>query len=298
MTRRGFLVLTLGSTAWSATEQPQGVVRLGMIADPQYADKDTLRSRHYRQSLEKLRASIAQLNEAAPDAVVTLGDFIDEDFASFTPVLDIYRGLQPPHFAVAGNHDYEVADADKAKVADLLGIRRPGTSKIFGSWRVILLDGTEVSLFRPEHADKAQEMLDRLHREGLPQAQPWNGAIGENQMAWLEKELEEATAARQRVILCCHYPVFPADPHNLWNDREVLALIDRFPCVAAWFNGHNHAGNYAMRGNCHFVNLKGMVETADQAPYAIVSLHADHIEIDGLSSEPDRRCEMPAEKSR
>jgi hypothetical protein len=164
-------------------------------------------------------------------------------------------------------------------------------SRSLGGWRLILLDGTEVSTFRPEHAEAARTWCRRLADEGRKNARPWNAGIGEAQLAWLEKELAAATAAGQRVLLACHYPILPEDPHNLWNDREMVALIDRFPAVAAWFNGHHHAGNYARRGHCHYVNFKGMVETADHSAYAIATLHPDRIEIEGFDTEPDRRLE-------
>ena len=62
-------------------------LKFGVIADPQYADKKPAGSRHYRQSLAKLEAAIAELNKESLDFVVTLGDLIDEDYASFSEVM-------------------------------------------------------------------------------------------------------------------------------------------------------------------------------------------------------------------
>lgn len=291
MKRRTFLHLPLAGAATAAGIPAAKPVRLGIIADPQYADKDPGGSRHYRASLGKLERAIEQLNAANPDAVVTLGDFIDVDFASFTPVMQRYRALRAPHHKVLGNHDFSVEPDHKGDVLQALEMDHPYASHTLGGWRLILLDGTEVSRFRPGHAEAAKAWLEKLRDEGRKNARPWNGGIGEAQLKWLEKELETATAAGQRVILACHYPVLPEDPHNLWNDRELVALIDRFPCVAAWFNGHHHSGNYARRKHCHYVNFKGMVETADRSAYAIATLHPDRIEIEGFDTEPDRELD-------
>jgi 3',5'-cyclic AMP phosphodiesterase CpdA len=294
MTRRTLLSLPLLGVAAGAPNERHEVVRLGVIADPQYADKETRGSRYYRASRGKLEAAVKRLNEADLNAVVTLGDFIDEDLESFQPVMERYRSLKAPHLKVVGNHDFTMADEDKAKVFEALQMERPYASQIFGNWRIVLLDGTEVSPFRPEQAEQARAWRKELAAAGRKNAQPYNGGLGETQFAWLEKELAAAEKAGQRVVLACHYPVLPEDPHNLWNDREVVALIDRHPCVAAWFNGHHHAGNYARRKHCHYVNFKGMVETADRSAFAIVTLHSDRLVVEGFDTEPDRDLKSPA----
>ena len=292
MNRRSFLFTLPIAGAAAASESAKPDLTLGVIADPQYADKPTAGSRHYRASLGKLRKCIAELNRHPLDAVVTLGDFIDVDFASFKPVMRIYADLKAPHLKVLGNHDFTVAGDKKGEVLGALGINKGHSSRSFGNHRIVLLDGTEVSPYRPEHADAAREWMARLKKEGRNNGRPYNGGVGEAQFAWLEKELKAASAAGQRVLLCCHYPILPEDGHNLWNDREMLALIERFPCVAAWFNGHNHRGNYATREGCHFVNFKGMVETAEHSAYAIVRSFPDRIEVEGFDTEPDRDLKL------
>lgn len=289
MTRRSFLSLPLiGAAAEAAERSDQQVVRLGVIADPQYADQPSRGSRHYRASLGKLEAAIERLNEAKIDAVLTLGDFIDADFASFRPVMKRYQALSAPHLKVVGNHDFTMPEEDKGKVFEVLEMENPYRSHTFGNWRIVLLDGTEVSPFRPENEEKARAWRKKLVAEGRQNARPYNGGLSETQFAWLKEELRIAGGAGQRVILACHYPILPRDPHNLWNDREVVALIDQHPTVAAWFNGHNHSGNYTRHNHCHFLNFKGMVETAKRSAFALVTLHPDRMVVEGFDTEPNR----------
>ena len=52
-------------------------IRIGLITDIHYADLDTAGSRHYRDSVTKVREAVRIFNEAEPDIVICLGDLID-----------------------------------------------------------------------------------------------------------------------------------------------------------------------------------------------------------------------------
>ncbi len=123
---------------------------------------------------------------------------------------------------------------------------------------------------------------------GRKQAVEWNGGIGQAQMSWLQEELKMAAAEKQRVILFNHFPAYPENVHNLWNAEELVALIGKHPVVAAYMNGHFHAGRYSTHQACHFLNFKGMVETEKETAYAVVRCFPDRLEIEGYGLEPDR----------
>lgn len=296
MNRRKFLKCTLplalsGTSSAAPSDTPE--LTFGVIADPQYADQDPRGTRHYRNSLHKLKAAITELNKHPLEFVITLGDIIDKDFVSFSQIMPLYDKLRAPARFVVGNHDFEVADSDKSKILPTLNLKQAYSSSSHNSWRTISLDGTEISTWRYPKNDQrttdAKALLKKLRSENLPQAVPWNAAISSTQLAWLEKELEAAKTKKQRVILFNHYPVLPEnDSHNLWNAKELVDLLSRYDHVAAYMNGHNHKGNYATQNDCHFVNFKGMVETENQSAYAVVRCFSDRLEIDGLGTEPDR----------
>jgi len=282
-----------GMTTASAVDRSDAPLKFGVIADPQYANAPAKWGRHFRQSLMKLSACIDELNRHELAFTVTLGDLIDRDFASFDPVLECYKNLRSEHHVVLGNHDFDVADGDKEKVLKKLGLKRGYDSYRSSGWRMVLLDGTEVSAYRYAEGDERKtqgdEALSALKKTGAAWAQPWNGAMAKSQLEWFENELEAAAAAGERVIVCNHYPVLPADDsHNLWNADAVVRIIRRHPQVALYLNGHNHAGNYAHDKHCHYVNLKGMVETETESAFAVVTCHDDHITVEGFGTEPDR----------
>jgi len=297
MKRRQFIKITLPlALTGNLQAKPEGQPNLsfGVIADPQYADQPVRGSRHYRQSVTKLKESINALNKQSLDFVVTLGDVIDKDFASFDTMMPIYRKLKAPHRLVLGNHDFAVADDDKPKVMHAMGMKQAYYSEVHGTWRLIYLDGTDLSTFRYPKEDAktvaAKKMLQGLKQKKVKQARPWNGAIGKTQMLWIKKELDAAKSAGQKVIVFNHYPACPeGDGHNLWNAEELVKLLSKYSNVAAYMNGHNHKGNYAEHKGCHYVNFKGMVETKDTSAYAVVRCYPDRIEIDGFDSEPDRK---------
>ncbi|MCF6284767.1 MAG: hypothetical protein L3K26_06230 [Candidatus Hydrogenedentes bacterium] len=84
-----------------------------------------------------------------------------------------------------------------------------------------------------------------------------------------------------------HFPVFPENVHNLWNADKILEIIDAYPAVKAYINGHNHAGNYGERNGVHFVTFKGMVDTEENS-YATVSVTPTELQIAGFGRQKDQ----------
>ncbi|MGE7153479.1 metallophosphoesterase [Methylorubrum rhodesianum] len=269
-------------------------LRFGVIADPQYAEAppNLTLGRYYANSLDKMRAAVSALNREDLSFVVTLGDTIDRDVASYDKILPIYRTLRHEARFVLGNHDFDVAPEHRGRVASLLGMASPSYDFAASDIRFVVLDGNDVSLFAPPPDDPrrqlAAERLQQAEAAGLVNAKPWNGSLGETQFAWLEGCLRAARAAGERVVVLNHYPVAPDNPHNLWDASRLTALLARQPHVIAYFNGHNHAGNYVERDGIHYVNFHGMVDTPDSSAFAIVEIAGDRLEIQGFGREPSR----------
>ena len=301
ISRRKFIGSTLvaGAVAsgqsWrlSADDVSKPLYSVGLIADAQYVDADPRGSRYYRNSLGKLHTAVDELLKSKPDFFVHLGDLIDRDIESFDAIRKPFDSLKTPVHQLLGNHDWEVAPKDLAEVPKRLKMKGRYSSKSWKGFRWIFLDGTDVSFYaHPKDSPRqelAQTMLAKVKERKALNAMTWNGGIGSDQMAWLNQETESARQAGEKVILCCHFPIYPDDPHNLWNDIEMLQWIDENQdVVCAWFNGHNHAGAYAERNGIHYLTLHGMVETEQTSAFARLDLHRNAIRVHGYGRAPSR----------
>lgn len=294
LSRRSLLTALPALGAASGRTGTSSVVSFGVIADCQHADKpdDERLGRHYRLSLQKLREAVDGLNRPRPDFVVNLGDAIDEDHRSYEAVLPIFRELKAPLLHVLGNHDYAVGDEWKTGVPARFGLEDTWGSFRAGGWRFLRLDGNEISLFAHPAGSPAWRRAREVRAAFSPEPADYNGAISSRQLAWMEEEIGAARAAGERVVIFCHYPIWPENPHNLWNWREVGdLLLDHRRTVAAWMNGHNHAGGHAERDGVHFLTFRGMVDTTENA-WAEVRLSARQIEVIGHGRESCRRLPL------
>jgi len=298
--RVGLLVLALVAIClaggWGVARRAAPLFSFGLVADVQYRDAPSSGARFYRESTTKLAEAVERFNALRPAFVVQLGDLVDGAWVSYDAVLPILGRLRMPRYHVLGNHDQSVEPEHQREVLGRLGLDRLGAGKGYfdfarDGWRFVVLNGNDISVLA--YAENSPEknaaiaVLEDLKQTRAPNAQIWNGGIGAAQMAWLKGTLARAAAARERVIVFCHFPVLPPGAATLWNDREVLAALDACPTLAAYFCGHEHAGGYAERGGVHYITLRGVVEGRDNA-YALVEVYADRLEVSGFGREPGR----------
>ena len=295
-----FLVcLALCQVRLVAYQEPE--FSFGVIADCQYCNVPVAKDakRLYPLSRDKLAKCVDHLNRIDLEFVVHLGDFIDRDFESFADVVPVYNRLKADHYHVLGNHDFEVADEAKGKVPIVLGLKDRYYQFRRRGYRFIVLDGNDISLHAYPAGDPRLDQAKAYHAK-LPKGTPtWNGALGQAQLSWLEKNLNEAKRAGEKIILFCHFPIFPKDVHNLWNAKQVLSVLTRHPHVVAYMNGHNHTGAYGKLSGQHYVTFKGMVDTNETA-FSVVHVHRDRLEIKGVGRQQDKKLPLPAtnEKAR
>ncbi|KQW31485.1 phosphatase [Rhizobium sp. Root274] len=271
---------------------------LGIIADPQYADRepDLDLDRHFREVPARLKQAIEHFDTLPLDAIVVLGDLIDRDFESFEPVLEILGQSRHPRILLPGNHDFSVSADRLADIHATLGMPAPYYEYRLKGLRILIIEGNEISLFSsapedPRHIE-AEARVTRLRAAGAPNAQDWNAGISATQEGWIRDRLADAAAAGEPVILLGHYPIHPPSDHNLWDSERLAELVASSPAALAYLCGHQHKGNYATLDAAHFVNFCGMVDTADSNAFAVLEIYDDRIEITGLGREPSRRLAL------
>lgn len=260
----------------------------GIISDVQYCDCDSAGSRYYQKSLSKLREAVGAFRSDSVDFIINLGDLIDRDYKSYDPVIKILDESGIKIFHTTGNHDYSVAPRLKRKIPQLLTEKAGFYSFSMGKFRFIFLNGNEVSTYATNSKKlilEARNLIDDLMARGEPNGVEWNGGISENQIQWLDAQITDAKEYGQKVLIFCHFPVFPPDVHNLLNYNGVLTILQKHNNVITWFSGHNHAGNYGNLNMTHFVTMRGMVETSDRNSYAEVEVYSNKVWIKGSGRE-------------
>lgn len=292
--RRGLLGLGAGVAALAAASAApasgaaEPPLRFGVIADCQYADQETAIGRYYRESIPKLEEAVATLNRSDLRFSMHLGDFVDRFPESFDAVLPIWNRLRMSKYMVLGNHDFTMPREQVLAKLDMPSsyyqFRRNG-------WRFIVVDTNDISTYgNPQGSPNyvlAEQMLAELRAAGKDNAQTWNGGVGADQLAWIEQVLAHAQRQGDKVVLNAHHPIYPFSSYNAFNDDQLVDLVTSYDNVVAWFNGHNHDGNYGFTGGKHFLNFKGMVDTPENS-YATVQAYDDHLVVDGFGREPDR----------
>ncbi|NLE36751.1 MAG: hypothetical protein GX621_01855, partial [Pirellulaceae bacterium] len=246
----------------------------GLVADVQYADKPDRPPRLYRDSLERLRECVTELNRHPLDFTIQLGDLIDGNIGpektreDLDRVMSEFARLDKRLYHVAGNH---CLNAGREEIEEKLGLDRAYydfTPDGVEGWRLIVLDGNDAGY----------------------------GVLGEEQTAWLKQTLDAARRRNERVILFNHFAVLKkaAARHRMKTPEPLQSIITRSGCVVAYFAGHDHAGGYAEEGGIQHVTFHGMVESGWRNAYAIVYVFQDRIEIRGFGAVPSRRLALLA----
>lgn len=272
--------------------QDTPLVRFGAIADPQYAPAAPRGSRFYANSLWKLSVAIEELNKENLDFVITLGDIIDRHVDAYNHILPLYQKVETDNWFVLGNHEYDVGKDYVQTVPMYLGMKDRYYSFVENGVRFITTDGNDLSMYATPkdtpRGEEAEAMFNSIVETDAINAKTWNGGISAEQFEWLKGELEAANAAGELVVVFNHFPAAPDDMHNLWNYKDMQALLGEYDNVMAYFNGHNHAGNYGEVNGVHYVTVEGMLETADTSAYAIIEVYEDRVVMDGFGRASDR----------
>lgn len=298
MKRRKFIGLSAVAVSVSTVlgeksgKDEKALLSFGLITDVQYADADPEGERHYRESIPKLREAVAWLAGKTLPFTLHLGDFIDRDFTAFGKVLPLLEKLGHPVWHGLGNHDYGVRDGEKCRVVSMLDMPHDYFGFSHSGVRFLMLDTNDVSVYKypadnPLTAAAKSEMAG-MEAKGSNACKPWNGGVSADQLEWLDRELTSAGLAQERVILCGHHPLLPEDGDQAWNNQQVITLIDRHTCVAAYFNGHHHDGGQVIRNGVPYITFKSILQRPGVNSYSAIHLFPDRLEIEGNGREVPR----------
>ncbi len=290
-----FLVFLLFLSCCYFQPKENSNLTIGIVTDVQYCACEPNDVRYYNNSAVKLDSCINYFNSQKLDFVAHLGDAIDRDFNSFDVILPHFRRSKAPVYFVLGNHEFNVQEEFKTSVLSKMNLKNDYYSISKDDWKFIFLNGNDLSFRVPQDSIKKAErdsLYAKLIRTGRCNTGKANGGLSSKQFTWLKNQLEDAVRANKKVIVMCHFPIYPVACHSLFNDEELTAMLTDYKCVKAYFCGHNHPGGYALKDGVHFINFKGMVDTPDSASFAKVTLTSDSIFVIGRGREITRRLKI------
>lgn len=276
--------------------QSEKLFSFGVIADVQYANADKAGARDYRNSIYKLEKCISELNTHDLECIISLGDIIDHDYSSLDKPLSILEKSKAPVYHVIGNHEFSVEDKYKGDIRERLNNKRGYAAFKVENIDFIILDGSDISTFA--HAEGSREYdlalakYEGMKKRGINNATTWNGGISDKQFRWLKGRIEKAERRNRKVLLFCHWPLLPENGTQLWDNKKVLELINKYKAVIVWMSGHHHAGGYHKVGNIHHLTIKGMVEAQSETSFGIMDVYPDKLVLNGYGDQSDYILEM------
>ncbi|KAK8958374.1 Manganese-dependent ADP-ribose/CDP-alcohol diphosphatase [Platanthera guangdongensis] len=300
----------------STAHAQQPLFSFGVITDIQYADIPDGRSflgvpRYYRHSIQVLQRAVDNWNRLTKlKFSMNFGDIVDgfcpkeESRSAVEQVLKEFDYFDGPVYHMIGNHClYNLPRSDLTAMFKIPSLRGEAYYEFSPSpeYRFVILDGYDVSVIgRPLDDPKALEAIrfleeknpndDKNSPAGLlgPDRRflMFNGAVGKEQLEWLDKILKESAECEQNVIVCCHLPLDPdaATPESLlWNYEEVMGLIRQYRCVKACVAGHDHKGGYSLDSHgIHHRVLEAVLECPPGADaFGYVDVYRDRISLVG-----------------
>lgn len=278
-------LLAVAGSLMTKAQQSTPILRIGLIADIQYADVDSRGTRYYRNSLNKLRNCVDELNKKKVQFSLNLGDVIDRNPKDLDSVLPILKRLKKPIYTTTGNHDYH-GITENDFLYKKLGMPAEYYSFTKKGWLFIMMNTNEVASYANiEGTWKEKElkkMVDSIKLAKGVNAEEYNGGISSRQLIWVDSLLAKAQSEGTNVFIFSHHPLDFSRGFTALNSKNILHVISKYNCVKALFAGHHHSGDFGYHSTIPCITLEGMVETPDQNAYGILEIYANGFEVKGV----------------
>ncbi|KAK4794362.1 hypothetical protein SAY86_012356 [Trapa natans] len=294
----------------------QPLFSFGVISDVQYADIPDGRSfigipRYYRHSVLVLERAVkhwSQLNRLR--FAINFGDIVDgfcpkdQSLSSVKKMVSEFEKFNGHVYHMIGNHC--LYNLPRNELLPLLKIPSIEGSAYYEfsptpEFRFVVLDGYDISAIGwPQDHPKTLQAhqflreknpnIDMNSPNGLMGLERrflmFNGAVGKEQLDWLDQILKDATMLNQKVVVCCHLPLHPgaiSEEALLWNCDEVMEVIHGYKCVKVCLAGHDHKGGHSV--DSHGVHHR-VLEAALECPpgtdaFGYIDVHEDRLSLVG-----------------
>jgi len=248
-------------------------LRIGLVTDLHYADKDPGGTRYYRESIAKFEECIQKFNEENLDLAIELGDFVDaaeevETEIAYLKTLDaIYSKFSGDRHYVLGNHC--VWTLTKEQFRDNSGAKGTHYSFDKNGIHIVILD----ACYRADGTAYGHKNYEWTDTEIPPEEREW---LAED----LSKtDLPTLAFTHQRIDVSNHY--------GIKSGPEVRKILEDSGKVLAVFQGHNHVNEHQEIGGVHYITLAALIEGSGEEnnAYSILNVYPDRLEVTGFRNQ-------------
>lgn len=259
---RGSLILAGsvigGQYLLAADAKPQ--LRIGLVTDLHYADREPVGSRHYRETPTKFTEAAKRFEQEKTNLVIELGDLIDAadsvevEKGYLKRIAKELTATPGQHHFVLGNHC--VWNLTKPEFLEIVGQKQAYYSFDLGGYHFVILD----ACFRSDGTPYGRKNSDWTDAN-LPAAE----------IEWLRSDLKQTD---QKVLVFVHQCLDVAPPYGIQNAPAIRKLLEESGKVLAVFQGHYHKGGYRQIGGIHYCTLAAMIEGSggENNAYAVMEL--------------------------
>ena len=269
--------IALETDVWAKMARSEAeALRFGLVTDLHYADKPASNSRHYRESLQKLRKAAEQYESLKPQFMVCLGDIIDAADSAETEMGYLRRinrefsKISEDRHYVLGNHCVSTLSKEQFL----------GEVEREKSWYSFDRDHV--------HFVVLDACFTREMKSYGPGGAPWNDAnLPAEQVEWLKGDLAATT---KKTIVLAHQRLDVANNYGIKNGAAIRTIFEESKKVLAVFQGHSHNNEYTDINGIHYCTMQAMVEggTAEDNGFSVVDVMPDgSIRIDGFMKQKD-----------
>ncbi|RJP30435.1 MAG: alkaline phosphatase [Candidatus Omnitrophota bacterium] len=283
--RRAFLkqgMLWMASSAASlssmaaepTTQNP--VMQIGLITDVHYADKTPADTRHYRDSMAKIRRSISEFNRVPVDFAAELGDYVDaaetvEAEIGYLKTIDaeLQKFAGARHY-VLGNHC--VWSLTKTQFLETVRQTNSFYSFDHNDFHFIVLD----ACFRGDEVAYGEKNYEWTDTE-IPVAE----------REWLADDLQKT---KHKSIVFLHQRLDIEGHYTVKSAPAVRRILEQSGKVLAVFQGHYHQNDYQEINGIHYCTLAAMIEGAgtENDAYSILKIFVDGaMQLVGFGNQTD-----------
>lgn len=269
---RGLHLLAEGSA-----DAPTPAVKIGLLTDAHYADREVKINRFYRELRAKMRESIDRFNRLKPDFVVELGDFIDaadsveEEIGNLEAIEAEYARFSGPRHYVLGNHC--VHTLTKEEFLEHSGAASPFYSFDSGPFHFVVLD----ACFRADGVAYGRKNFHWTDTE-----------IPSDERDWLAVDLGKTN---KPTVIFAHQRLDLENNYAVKSSPEVRRILEKSGQVLAVFQGHSHKNEYREIRGIHYCTLRAMVEGSgkENNGYGLLKMFPDgSMHLTGFREQVDR----------